>query len=220
MNHQELEQILSGQKKVTELPKSVEADFDSLLNNKFKDRYKKIIRGFEMSERKNSPTNFVFSFGFNKQIKLHMRLHDGSYYGHHPDQPFQSVHIVYADGGVHHGSAYGNPTDDVTRNTTIKHIKTLIPKIEEIYSNIEAVADEHRKEEIKSRIEQLKSKASTKLRDLKFELKEIKEFIKKYELGSRLDFLIEEKTSQIEKESQRLQTLPEFRNPEKVLGLE
>lgn len=132
---------------------------------------------------------------------------------------------MYEDAGVHLGNAYGNQINAVTRNTTIKHIKTLIPKIEEIYGNIEAVADKQRKEVIKNRIVQLQSKVSTKLDALQDELNQIKDFKAKHgkfnsELKSSLNLLVNHVEVQIRKEGERLETLPEFQNPKKVLGLE
>jgi len=221
MNNIRLQQILDGKIKVEELPKSVHDGFYNLLDERFKDRYKKIIRGFEIKRRENSPMSFDFYFGDNKLIRFRLTLNDEHYYGNHPDEPYTSVHIWYEDGGVHHGNAYGNQTNDVTRRTSIKHIKKLIPKIEEIYAYIETVANKHRDEAIQDRIYQLQDKVSDKLDTLQSNIRETKDFKKKYHLVSaEIERLITTCEVAVEKEKNRLQTLPEFQNPKKVLGIE
>lgn len=224
MNQQEIEQVLSGEKKVEVLPDSSAEIIFKILTKKFQARYKKIIQGFELDKsRKHSPIHFWFQVGLYKDVRFTI-FADHDWYGRSKAE-INKFGITYQDAGVHHGSAYGNETSEVNRYTSVKHLVKLIPKMEEVYDAIEAVADKYREENIKGRIEKLQYAISEKLHDLELEVDSIKQFKKKYASGNYvlaepLDELIEEKLDLVKKEQTRIKKLPEFTDPRKVLHID
>ncbi len=224
MNQQEIEQILSGEKKVEVLPDSSAEIIFEILTKKFQARYKKIIHGFELDKnRKHSPIQFWFQVSLYKDVRFTI-FADHDWYGRDRSE-INKFGITYQDAGVHHGNAYGNQTDEVNRYTSVKHLAKLIPKMEEVYDAIEAVTDKYREENIKGRIEKLQYDVSEKLHDLEAEVESIKQFGKRYAihniyLRDGLDNLIIDKVSEVIKEEERVHKLPEFTNPRKVLKID
>lgn len=229
MNQKEIEQLLSGKKKVDAISETDAQLVIDFLKKKFKKQYKEIVFGYELDiHRKHSPMSFSFGTGtsYHDQIRFSM-FSDWDYtYGHHSgDRSVTKITINFQDGGVHMGSSYGHETPEVRRSTSLKHIVKLVPKIEEVYGFLKIVADKYREEHIKGRIHKLQYDVSSDKEDLEIQIMKIKEFKKEhgkgnYVLTEQLDELLDEKFDLVEKEKTRLSKLPEFKNPRKVLHID
>lgn len=227
-SEKEIEEVLAGAVKPDAIPESTSEAIYDFLKKRFEERFHKLVYGYELSEHGTSnPISLSFTVGLNKQVRLNVYADAGSSYGwsEEKDRDIKKFVIYFQDAGEHQGSAYGTPTDECRRSVIVKHISKLIPKIEEVYSFLEKVADDNREETIKGRIWNLQFNEQGDLRDIESEIEEIESFRKKYggeeygDLKHATADLLDKKYQEKHVEEERLKTLPEFIDPKKVLNL-
>ena len=227
-SEREIEEVLAGVVKPDAIPESSSEAIYDFLKKRFQERFHKLVYGYELPELGTSnPISLSFSVVLNKRVQLNVFADAGSDYGwsKEKDRDIKKFVIYFQDAGVHQGNAYGTPTVECRRSVIVKHISKLIPKIEEVYSFLEKVADDNREETIKGRIRDLQYNEQGNLRDIESEIKEIESFRKKYggeehgDLKHATADLLDKKYQEKHDEEEHLKTLPEFIDPRKVLKL-